>query len=108
MLKKTVVLASFGVPAALHKVANVTHDYNGNTTTVNVASYYDAAAVGKKLNPLSTSSITINGVPADGQDSRAFVEAALVEPAPNGESTTDPLQPYAANRYVFAAAEIVA
>ncbi|WP_175773525.1 hypothetical protein [Paraburkholderia phenazinium] len=108
MLKKTVVIASCGAPAALHKVANVTLNYDSNSTIVSIASYYDAAALGKKLNPISMSSITISGLPAKGQDSHAFVEAALVEPAQEGQGTTDQLQAYTANRYVFAGAEIVA
>jgi hypothetical protein len=108
MLRKTVVISSCGVPAALHKVANVTLNYDSNSTIVSIASYYDASALGKKLNPISMSSITINGLPAKGQDSHTFVEAALVEPAQEGQSTTDQLQAYTANRYVFAGAEIVA
>lgn len=107
-LKKTIIVEHTGAPASTHRVDSVTISYTGNTTSAQVSSFYDDAAKKANLAPLTTSTMTIDGLPKSGKDPKAFVEGALAAPVPDGENGDSMLHQYGANRYAFSGADIVA
>lgn len=86
----------------MHVVTQAQLDFSGSdTVTATVSSFVDADAYNAKLYPVFTQSVPIEGLPPSGQDIISYVEAHLVEAAPEGEVT-----PYG-NRRVFAGGQIV-
>ncbi|UKD15467.1 hypothetical protein L3V59_21195 [Burkholderia aenigmatica] len=107
-LKKSIVVEQTGAPALIHRVDNVTINYLASTTSAQISSFYDDEA--KKVNraPLASVSLSVEGIPKSGKDAKAFVEAALAAPVPEGENAEALLRQYGTNRYAFAGADIVA
>lgn len=106
-LKKTITIAQTGAPASVHVVSAVTINYAGNSTSAQVSSYYNDAALTGKLAALASSSLSIEGIPPTDQTPIDFVESELVKAAPQGAAPVTALEQYGSNRYAFAGAEIV-
>lgn len=104
-LKKTVMIASIGVPASHHIVRRITADLHGKTSAIEVASFYDAEVAAGGAQSIGTATILVDELPAKGDDLTAFAERVLSAPMPTDPATAAQAQP---NRYVFADAEIVA
>lgn len=103
-IQKDYETPSTGAIANYHVAQQVSLDYSADgQTNVTVMSYLtkDAKDAGKF--PLHTQQIQLSGLPASGQDARAYAYVALVVPAP-----TDGTANNFTNRYVFAGADIVA
>ncbi|MCW3642838.1 MULTISPECIES: hypothetical protein [Burkholderia] len=107
-LKKTITVEQSGAPASIHRIVSVTINYEGNSTSAQISSFYDDAARRANRTPLANSSLSVEGVPKAGKDPKAYVEAALVAPVPEGEDGDATLKVYAPNRYAFSGAEIIA
>ncbi|WP_229278490.1 hypothetical protein [Burkholderia cenocepacia] len=107
-LKKTITVELSGAPASIHRIDSVTINYAANSTSVQMSSFYDDAARRANRTPLANSMLSVEGVPKAGKDPKAYVEAALVAPVPDGEDGDATLKQYAPNRYAFAGAEIIA
>jgi hypothetical protein len=106
-LKKTIRIASIGVPASHHVVRSVSLDFEMKTASVSIASFYDAEAAAEGAQSIGMALVNLDTTPAPGEDPRAFCERQLVAPAP-----AEALNPATAeignpNRYLFAGAEIV-
>jgi len=105
-LKKTIRIASIGVPASHHVIRHITLDYAMNAAAVAVASFYDAEAAVEGAQSIGMATVNLESMPAAGDDPLAFCERHLVAEkpadAPNATLNGNP------NRYVFAGAEIVA
>lgn len=106
-LKKTIRIASIGVPASHHVIRTVSIDFETKTASVSIASFYDAEAATEGAQSIGMALVNLDTLPASGDDLRAFCERQLVAPAP-----TAPLNPATAeignpNRYLFAGAELV-
>jgi len=105
-LKKTIRIASIGVPASFHTVRRYAVDLEAKTTFVDIASYFDESAARDGLQSIGMAQVTLDVMPEPGEDPRAFCERQLVAPVP-----AEPLNPAVTgnpNRYLFADAEIVA
>lgn len=106
MLKKTLLVASTGVPAAVHVLTNISCNLQTKNTTVTVSSFYSEEAVTDNLAALATSSITFDGVPAKDQDLVGFAEGQLVIAAPDGTTVNESITAYGADRHLFQNATI--
>lgn len=105
-LKKTIRIASIGVPASFHTVRRYAVDLDAKTTFVDIASYFDEQAARDGLQSIGMAQVMLDTMPEPAEDPRVFCERQLVAPMP-----TEPLNPATAgnpNRYLFADAEIVA
>ncbi|WP_158935297.1 hypothetical protein [Burkholderia sp. S171] len=105
-LKKTILIASIGVPASHHIIRSVNIDLEAKTASVCVASFYDTDAANAGAQSIGMAHVNLDTAPATGDDLRAFCERALAAPAPTEqrgdmEMTANP------GRYLFAGAEIV-
>ena len=104
-LKKTIRIASIGVPAEYHVIRRYSVDLDAKTTYVDIASFYEANAARDGLQSIGMAQVMLDTMPAPGEDPRVFCERQLVAPMP-----AEPLNPAMAgnpNRYLFADAEIV-
>jgi hypothetical protein len=106
MLKKTILIKSHGVPASIHRVAqvNVNADLETGTKTssIVVKSFFNEEAISTNLQPLATVTIYVQDAPADGQALKDFAEAALTAAQPENAGM------FGAERYAFAGAEVIA
>ena len=107
-LKKTIRIASIGVPAEFHVVRRYSVDRLAKTTFVDIASFYDEQAVRENLQSIAMANVMIEGIPDVGADAVAFCETHLAAPVP--KAPVDGSDPTISNpnRYLFADAEIVA
>ena len=106
-LKKTIRVASIGVPASFHMVRRYAVDVQAKTTYIDVASFYDEQAARENLQSIGMANVLITDIAPIGVDAVAFCEqqlAASVPPAPVDGSDPSLGNP---NRYLFADAEIV-
>lgn len=102
MIRLNFTVPSSGALSTVHVVSQAQLDFSGSEMlTATVSSFVDENAYSASLYPLFTQSVSIEGLPESGQDILSYVEAKLVEAAPEGEVT-----PYA-NRRVFAGGQIV-
>jgi hypothetical protein len=104
-LKKTIRIASIGVPASHHAIRTVSIDFETKAASISIASFYDADARADGAQSIGMALVNLDTMPAPGDDLRAFCERQLVAPAP-----TEPANPPMTdnpNRYLFAGAEIV-
>ncbi|ABO60638.1 hypothetical protein LA345_39130 (plasmid) [Burkholderia vietnamiensis] len=108
MLKKSLLVEANGVPASVHRVSSVTVGYVGGNTTAQVESFYNEDSLAKSRAALTSSSITVQGLPAPGQDARDFVESELIKPVPDGVTSSDTLKQYSSDQYVFSGAAVIA
>lgn len=107
-LKKTIRIASIGVPAEFHVVRRYAVDRLAKTTFVDIASFYDEQAVRENLQSIAMANVMIEGIPDVGADAVAFCETRLVVPVPKAPVDGADLAMGNPNRYLFADAEIVA
>jgi len=107
-LKKTIRIASIGVPASFHTVRRYAVDTEAKTTFIDIASFYDEQAARDKLQSIGMANVMISGTPPTGTDAVAFCEQQLAAPVP--AAPVDGSDPTIGNpnRYLFADAEIVA
>lgn len=106
MLKKQLVVASIGVPAGVHKLTSISVNLEAKNTTVAISSFYNEDAVTDNLASLATSSVTLDGIPATGQDIVDFAQGALIKAAPDGTTVNETITMYSTDRYAFQNATI--
>ncbi len=105
-LKKTIRIASIGVPASFHTVRRYAIDLEAKTTFIDVTSYFDEQAARDGLQSIGMAQVSIDTMPEPGEDPRTFCERQLVAPMPS--APLNPSMDGNPNRYLFADAEIVA
>ncbi|WP_186083653.1 hypothetical protein [Burkholderia gladioli] len=108
MLKKSLTVKASGVPATIHVADNVAINYATNRTNVDVTSFYNEDAQANGLTPLNKATVTLEGIPAAGQDARDFAEAELIKAAPAGTTVKEVLESFGMDRYAFQGATLAA
>jgi hypothetical protein len=107
-IAKEITLDTTGGVAAYHYVASANIDRVSKFVTASVVSYVSAETYKAGKQPVSyAQQVTIQGLPADGQDLFAFVEAELIKAAPETDTASLIIAPYQMNRYMLAGGEIV-
>jgi len=88
--------------ATYHVVQQITLDFVSSITNSTVASYLSKESRDAGKFPMYSQQIPVDGLPAAGQDPRAYAEGKIVEAMPDGTVVV----PYA-NRFAFAGGTIV-
>jgi hypothetical protein len=105
-LNKTIKIAAIGVPASHHVIRRYAVDLQAKITTIDVASFYDAAAAAEGAQSIGMASVHLNELPTTKGDVISYLERLLAASAPDGSDDTQP-DPMNSNRYLFAGAQLV-